>query len=327
MPLSIVLLAAGLWHAERNRGILTSAGVIADACASVHGIIASRVCTAAGGHENDRRTTCCPSWKINRNRMLARSRGSSIDSLDDALDSSDSDNDEDKDVDIAGVRGRMGVRHTSSVQFDEDIVQRGTDTSVASQFIKMNLAIVAIGMVLSGVAEKSGSGSPLGTGYAILSLLCCIIAVSLTHGLGGRLYNQNKGWNWFQPFRGGGTFVAMQIMGWVILGISVASQMFFIVGSAYLGLQAIVGFMYVGGALAFLSQVIIILSMIMHFKGDVRTEKDIDRIKLREERRFKVFGTRSFEDLTAWESIVERFIRVRDSIFMHIVVAIFFNLQ
>ena len=97
-----------------------------------------------------RQPTCCPSWKITEIECLREAEDRASTRFDDALDSSDSDNDEDKDVDIAGVRGRMGVRHTSSVQFDEDIVQRGTDTSVASQFIKMNLAIVAIGMVLSG---------------------------------------------------------------------------------------------------------------------------------------------------------------------------------
>ena len=86
----------------------------------------------------------------------------------------------------------------------------------------------------------------------------------------------------------------------VILGISVASQMFFIVGSAYLGLQAIVGFMYVGGALAFFASHHYLVDILL--PGDVRTEKDIDRIKLREERP-KVL-IRSFEDLTAWNLLL-----------------------
>ena len=326
--ISVLLLAVGLWHVERNRGILTSAGVIA-VLAQAFMVSSLLAYVPPPSSSAPREHTCCPSWRIASRRMHARSRGSSFDSLDDENDDDTCIDESDDEHDVpekSSVRGRLGVRFTSTMQFEEDLVERGTDKSVASQFMKMNIAIVVIGFALSSVAEKWGAGSPLGTGYAILSLLCCIIAVSLTHGLGGRLYNSNKGWSFVQPFRGGGAFVVMQILGWTILGVSLASQVFFIIGSAYLGFQAIVGFMYVGGSLAVVAQAILLAS-IFYFKGDNRGEKDVDRVRLREERRFKNFGTRSAEHLTLLQAIVERYIRVRDSVFMNFIVALFFNLQ
>ncbi len=132
--------------------------------------------------------------------------------------------------------------------------------AVAAEFSKMNSGLVLIGIALALVSERMEgvASQPL---LALLALVCCVVAVFLTHGIAGLLRHGQGGWSFAQAFRGGRQFVLMQVAGWSAFGVAVLAQGLFIVSSIYLGTQVIPGTMYVGALAALLSQYVIVASL------------------------------------------------------------------
>mmetsp|Transcript_7413 Transcript_7413/g.11898 ORF Transcript_7413/g.11898 Transcript_7413/m.11898 type:complete len:832 (+) Transcript_7413:2044-4539(+) len=132
--------------------------------------------------------------------------------------------------------------------------------TVVGEFIKMNMGLVLLGILLGIVSQHTYDDRhrPM---YAALSSVCCIAAVFLTYGIAGRLRHKEKGWSFGQAFEGGRDFVVMQIAGWCIFGIAVLAQGLFILSSIYVGTQLIPGQMYVAAIAMVVAQIILVHSM------------------------------------------------------------------
>jgi hypothetical protein len=120
------------------------------------------------------------------------------------------------------------------------------DTVLFKAFAAMTVGLAIIGATLAGlvvlqqldtsynfqkdaahtsgnVTYTGGQEGSLSTKYhsqhhlSTLSALCCLLSVVLTHGILGRWHHEDSGKNWsfFQPFVGGFSFVAAQILSWV----------------------------------------------------------------------------------------------------------------
>ncbi|GBG31058.1 Diacylglycerol O-acyltransferase 2 [Hondaea fermentalgiana] len=136
-------------------------------------------------------------------------------------------------------------------------------SSVVKEFVQMNTFLVVIGIVLGVLSEHSPDSKhkPI---FGILSLVCCIVAISLTHGIGGRLRHINRGWSFAQFFRGGKEFILLQIFGWSFFGVAIIAQGAFVLSSVYLGTHGMKGTMYVGALATVISHYAIFLSFVLY---------------------------------------------------------------
>jgi len=148
----------------------------------------------------------------------------------------------------------------------------GVKRSVVREFLVMNTGLLVIGIALAALAELyPGRSSPL---FGILSLFCCIAAVFLSYGIGGRLRHEKDGWDFLQMFRGGKEFVAMQIVGWMLFGLAIVIQGVTIMGSIRLRTHGISGGMYISAALAAGAHFTIVQSL-PKFEGVLEKESEI----------------------------------------------------
>lgn len=83
-------------------------------------------------------------------------------------------------------------------------------SSLVSEFVRMNSTVVLLGVVLAFVSEHTVHGTKRMV-VSALSLVCFIVGIFLTHGLGGLLRHSDNGWHFSQAFRGGKRFVYYQV--------------------------------------------------------------------------------------------------------------------
>lgn len=168
--------------------------------------------------------------------------------------------------------------------------------SVVKEFVHMNTGLVVIGIALGLLSEHSPDikYKPI---LGLLSLMCCIVAISLTHGIGGRLRHFHRGWSFAQSFRGGKEFVFLQAFGWCFFGISILAQGAFVISSAYLGKRSFKGTMYIGALAAVVSHYAIVSSL-------PRFDQKEDN-KATDPRRYRVLESFTFwEHLSAWPIMI-----------------------
>eukprot|EP00210_Caulerpa_lentillifera_P003438 g3281.t1 len=93
------------------------------------------------------------------------------------------------------------------------------------------ITVLILGLILSCMSAafinitESLPDTPSKLLYCSISVLCSMIAVSTTHGLGGYLrHGRNQKsqtpWKFFQPFVGGRIFIATQALGWSLFSLS-----------------------------------------------------------------------------------------------------------
>ena len=115
---------------------------------------------------------------------------------------------------LAGHKGeRVQVQslidpHPSKGERPEEHINAAT--SLVSEFMRMNFAVVLLGVVLAFISEHTVHGTKRMV-VSSLSLVCFIVGICLTHGLGGLLRHSEKGWHFSQAFSGGKRFVYLQV--------------------------------------------------------------------------------------------------------------------
>ena len=146
----------------------------------------------------------------------------------------------------------LDIKYESAGSFADDPESGST---FLSQFVQMNVALVLVGGILAFVSEHTHDSS-YRTLASVLSLVCCIVAISLTHGLGGHMRHKEKGWRFSQTCRGGTKFVALQIVAWSFFGAALLLIGGSIAGGMLLGRQLIEGSMYLGGVAMLISEAV-----------------------------------------------------------------------
>lgn len=131
--------------------------------------------------------------------------------------------------------------------------------SIFVQFVQMNIALVAVGVFLALVSENVKSKEKRHFA-GILSLICCIVAVMLTHGIGGILKHGDKGWRFSQSFVGGSKFVLFQIIGWSFFGLAILIMGISMYTSIVVGREFIKGSFYFGGLSIIIAEFVLLAS-------------------------------------------------------------------
>ena len=160
----------------------------------------------------------------------------------------------------------------SDTSLDEDLLGKmeatGNKRESFAELITMNFFLIVIMVGLSGVSELFGHVLP-----AFLSLIITLVAVLLTHGMGGKVLGL-KGWTFFQPFAGGTKFVILQGFTWMLFSVSVLCQLAFLYIVFYLGIKLTVGLMHVGGIAAICSEVLCVVSF-RYFRSEAAKKAKI----------------------------------------------------
>ena len=126
---------------------------------------------------------------------------------------------------------------------DRTASARRGSVSSSSANLQVRIAIAAtiflgISVLISVITAEAlremdfGSGwrsrSLILVGVVGLALTCVAVAGPLTHGVIGINRHRSRGYAFFQPFAGGWRFVALQIFGWTLYAITVASFLYMI---------------------------------------------------------------------------------------------------
>ncbi len=148
----------------------------------------------------------------------------------------------------------MRSRHTAKVGLERGTIEFGSidsldlelssfdsvDSPVVSGMFQLNFSVVLIGGILTCVSHQTDDPN-LRVGFASLSLLCVILGVTLTHGVGGLVLKSQQGWRFSQAFQGGLKFVLVQILAWTLFGLFLLLQGIFIMVELGLVSQVVFG--------------------------------------------------------------------------------------
>eukprot|EP00756_Hemistasia_phaeocysticola_P031958 Hpha_TRINITY_DN16385_c2_g1::TRINITY_DN16385_c2_g1_i1::g.58198::m.58198 len=148
-------------------------------------------------------------------------------------------------------------------------------------FVLMNGVLILIAVLLALAAEQN---TDLGSNAwipALTSFMVTLIAVFLTHGLGGRMLYKGGGWSFFHCWQGQGKdFIALQLFTWLLFLVSCFCQLAFVAAFIAVGFEITKGLMYVGGVTALASEVLLLIS-IRHFRKVRSAERKAEDPRLR----------------------------------------------
>ena len=100
------------------------------------------------------------------------------------------------------------------------------------------------------------------------SMMLFILAIFNTHGLSGALTNHE--WHFWQPFAGGASFIAFQMMSWITFCIGIILQSLFILSTVVVEVEMFTGAMGAAGVLCIVAEVLMLVSVMVfdrHEKG------------------------------------------------------------
>ncbi|KAG6609858.1 Diacylglycerol O-acyltransferase 2 [Phytophthora cinnamomi] len=160
--------------------------------------------------------------------------------------------------------------------------QRRKDRFVV-QLNNFNNMLLLVGATLLALASEytrvfphpSGSsvGYPMATGLGSLALF--VTALFNTYGLGGVLSTKD-GWNFYQPFTGGGRFVLIQIVSWSCFAAGMGLQLLYLISLVVVELELFVGIMAVAGLLFVVAEIGMMVSLLV-FRKSVDVEPTADQ--------------------------------------------------
>eukprot|EP00854_Cymbomonas_tetramitiformis_P011778 gene11778-13903_t len=125
-------------------------------------------------------------------------------------------------------------------------------------FAVLNFLLVAVSFLLLFAADQHKDASREWTGGAAASLVFIAVAVPLTHGLASK---RCHAYNFWQPFRGGHTFVWFQALGWSIYGVCIFGVLSCIYLQRTWGIQPMTGALSCIGAGGFMAQTLVAASI------------------------------------------------------------------
>eukprot|EP01061_Rhynchopus_euleeides_P010851 TRINITY_DN20424_c0_g1_i1.p1 TRINITY_DN20424_c0_g1~~TRINITY_DN20424_c0_g1_i1.p1 ORF type:complete len:899 (+),score=284.18 TRINITY_DN20424_c0_g1_i1:212-2908(+) len=245
--LAVVALIGAVLYGEHAVGLLSSGGVLGIVSQVLMASSLQTFVTPAGGPEAPAAPT-----PANRCSVSNLHSGASMEQLGDTpfeRISSDIYGDSQGECGDAALPDTLGSLPQTENKMDS-----------FAELVTLNFFLIVIMVGLSGISELVGHAVP-----AALSLVITLVAVLLTHGLGGKVLRL-QGWTFFQPFAGGTQFVVLQGVTWMLFAVSVVCQLAFLYVVLYLGIKLTVGLMHVGGVAAVLSEVLCVVSF-KYFRG------------------------------------------------------------
>eukprot|EP00756_Hemistasia_phaeocysticola_P031959 Hpha_TRINITY_DN16385_c2_g2::TRINITY_DN16385_c2_g2_i1::g.58200::m.58200 len=148
-------------------------------------------------------------------------------------------------------------------------------------FVLMNGVLILIAVLLALAAEQSTDMGRNAWIPALTSFMVTLIAVFLTHGLGGRMLYKGGGWSFFHCWQGQSRqFLLLQLFTWLLFLVSCFCQLAFVAAFIAVGFEITKGLMYVGGVTALASEVMLLIS-IRHFRKIRSAERKAEDPQMR----------------------------------------------
>lgn len=128
------------------------------------------------------------------------------------------------------------------------------------------------------VGEAGGRASTSATWiYYLLAAGCLTTAAFTTHGLGGYL-RYGRGWQVWQPFKGGATFVATQALGWALYSAVLAGLLLSGAGVLRGAAYCVRSWALAAGSVMFAAEVVL-ASSLLAYKGHGVIAKQVPRTR------------------------------------------------